>query len=108
MSAIDLDLPHKCVHDKAIACIDTWLRALGQEHGRRIDAASVTWKGDMADLQLGLPTPLGKIEVSGTLKVDASRFRLQAKLPWKVAAFKGKIESVIRDALAAKCRDCPG
>jgi hypothetical protein len=110
MSAIDLDLAHKCSQEEARQCIEASLLSLKQEQARWIESASVTWEGAIAKFQLGLrfPFPVGKIPVCGTLSVDATRFRLQGELFWKAAPFKGKIESVIREAIAAKCKDCHG
>ena len=106
MPTLCLELPHRCCQERAIRCIDKWLTALSQEHGQWIERTSVTWNGGSADFLLELHA-LGTVSVSGTLKVDAERFSLRGELPWRAAVFKRKIESVMCEALTAKCRDCP-
>jgi hypothetical protein len=101
------DLPHRCSQEKTKQCIEAWLRALQQEQARWIESASITWQDTTAKFELGLRTPLGRIPASGTLRVEASMFCLQYdELPLRAAFFRGRVRSVICDALTAKCKDC--
>jgi hypothetical protein len=106
MSTLDLTLLHKCSQEKAQQCIGAWLLSLKEQQARWIEGASVTWEGTTANFQIKIRSPLGIIPASGTLRVEASMFCLQYELPLRATPFRGRVRSVICDALTAKCKDC--
>jgi hypothetical protein len=102
---ITLDLPHRCPPEKAKTCIEQWLQALRSEQSQWIEDASAQWDALTANFTLCIRKGL-RFKVTGTLRVDAGGFHLEASLPLMARPWREKIEMLIRDSLRAKCAAC--
>lgn len=93
MSDLKLAIPHNLQKEEALKRIRNLLNDLKKDHQDLIDSASEEWEGDTGKFGFSVKG----FDLSGRIKVEADRVEIEAKLPFAVSLFKGKISQVITD-----------
>lgn len=98
MPKINMTIPHRFAEGDAVQRIRGLLDDLRVEHGGRVSDLQERWDGNTCRFSF---RAMG-VMVSGTLTVQNGNVLITGDLPWTAAAFKGVIESKIREHAARR------
>lgn len=90
---MSMTIPHELPTGEAVNRIKGLLQQLKSEHGDLITDVKEEWTGDEGKFAF---TTRG-FDLSGLIKVTPSGVDIDAKLPFAVSFFQGKIKSVISE-----------
>ena len=93
MSDLKLSIPHNLSGEEALDRIKKLLVNLKQDHKDLIDKAEEEWDGSTGKFRFSVKG----FDLAGTMNVSSSSVDINAKLPFAVSLFKGKISQVITD-----------
>lgn len=93
MSDLNLNIPHNLSSEEALVRIKKLLSSLREEHKDLIDNAEEQWDGNNGKFGFSVKG----FDLGGVINVNPSSVGINAKLPFMVSLFKGKIEQVITD-----------
>ena len=100
MPQLKLKVSHRLSVDEATQCARRWLDQLGDQHKDVVKHVKRTWTNNKADISCRIRG----FKVTGSLTVDASTVRVNAKLPLLAALFKSQILEV-EEALVKSLRE---
>ena len=98
MPRLRIVVQHKLTEEAATVRIREHLSELASVHSEKISGIEESWHGNSADLSFTLLKPV-RVRVSASLRVTASEFVIEGRLPLVAWPFKGRIEAVIRKHL---------
>lgn len=93
MSDLKLNIPHKLSTEEALGRIKNLLSTLKKDHQDLIDKSEENWVGNTGNFSFSVKG----FDLSGIIDVNPSSVDINAKLPFAVSLFKGKISQVITD-----------
>jgi hypothetical protein len=93
MSDLNLNIPHNLSSEEALTRIKKLLTNLREEHKDLIDGAQEEWEGNSGKFGFSVKG----FDLGGVIEVNPSSVDINAKLPFAVSLFKGKIAQVITD-----------
>ena len=95
MSSLNISIRHQLSQDEALARIKKGIAHLKSQYSEHLSNLEENWNGNRGTFgfsAIGFP-------VSSTVVVNASDVAVDLALPFAALAFKGKIESTLRDML---------
>jgi hypothetical protein len=95
MSNLNISVPHQLSQDEALNRIRQAVAQAKEQYSDRITDFQETWNGYSGTFNV---SAMG-FSVPGSVSVNPSDVNLQASLPLFAAAFKGTMESFVRDHL---------
>jgi len=95
MAKFNMVVPHGLTQGEALRRIRDEIKNLKIEYGDKVGALRDSWRDDTYLFE-GVTQ---RFVVSGVILVKPSQIEIAANLPWLTAAFKGRIEPVIRERL---------
>ncbi len=95
MPSIKLSVPHNLTKENAIERLRKMTEQIKKQYGNMVQNLSESWADDSGSFSF---TVMG-FDVSGKVKVEDREVNMQGQIPIAALAFKGKIESVIRDKM---------
>lgn len=101
MSSLSLNIPHQLPKEEALTRIKGLLQNLKTDHADMIADVKEEWNGDEGKFAFSAKG----FDLSGLIKVTGSGVDIDAKVPFAVSLFSGKIKSLITEkanALLAK------
>lgn len=93
MAQLGMELTHALSQEEALTRIQGLLGDVKTQFADKIADLKEEWKGNTGTFSFKV---MG-FAVSGTLKVNNGKVKLDGTLPWLASAFKGKIEATIRE-----------
>ncbi|MBN8877540.1 MAG: hypothetical protein E6Q24_08385 [Chitinophagaceae bacterium] len=93
MSDLKLSIPHNLPAEEALNRIKDLLGNLKKDHKDLVDNAEESWEGNTGQFSFSAKG----FDLSGTINVSPSGVDIDAKLPFALSFFKGKISQVITD-----------
>jgi hypothetical protein len=93
MSDLNLSIPHNLSAEEALGRIKNLLSNLKKDHQDLIDKSDENWEGNTGNFSFSVKG----FDLSGIIAVNSSSVDINAKLPFAVSLFKGKISQVITD-----------
>lgn len=93
MSDLKLSIPHKLSAEEALARIKNLLNDLKNDHQDMVEQVNEDWNGNAGRFSFSVKG----FSLSGSIAVSDSAVDIDAKLPFAVSLFKGKISQVITD-----------
>jgi len=93
--AMKLEIPHELSQEEAAPRVRSWFEGLLEDHRGRLEAADVRWVESNAEFVFRVRG----ISISGSLSIEPSAVRIEAKVPFLVAGFRSKIEDAIVSSL---------
>lgn len=97
MPSLKMNIPHNLTPDEARSRIRNLLAKLKEEQKDKISGLKEEWNGHTGSFQF---TAMG-YHLSGVIRVQSSEIDLDAKIPFAVSLFKGKIKQIIMDKASA-------
>jgi hypothetical protein len=91
---------HQLTQDEALSRIKRFTQRAKTEYSDKITDWQESWDGNVGTFRV---SGMGQT-VTASVSVEASQVIVQSSLPLLAIAFKGKIESAIRDQLGALLR----
>ena len=91
MPSLKMNIPHQLSQEEALSRIKTLLTKVKQEQQDKITNIKEDWKDDTGNFEF---TAMG-FDLSGIIKVQDDHINIDAKVPFAVSLFKGKIEELI-------------
>jgi Putative polyhydroxyalkanoic acid system protein (PHA_gran_rgn) len=91
MSSLKVNIPHKLSQQEALSRIKGLLQKLKQDQKDKISIVKEDWHGDTGTFQFIAQG----FDLSGVINVQPYSIDINAKLPFAVSLFKGKIREVI-------------
>ena len=95
MSSLNLSVPHQLPQDEALNRIKQSITQLQEQYSDKIHDFQEAWNGYVGTFSV---SAFGS-SIPGSLSVNPSEVALQASLPLFATAFKGTIESLVREHL---------
>ena len=93
MAPFKMNIPHRLSQEEALARIKGLLGKLMQEQKDKISNVKEEWSGDTGNFQF---TAKG-FDLSGVIRVQPSSIDVDAKVPFAVSLFQGKIKQLINE-----------
>jgi len=91
MASLKMNIPHHLPQEEALARIRTMLGKLQEEQKDKISNVKEDWNGGTGNFKF---TAQG-FDLSGIIKVLPGSVDIDAKVPFAVSLFKGKIQDLI-------------
>ena len=95
MSSLNISVPHQLPQGEALNRIRQAVAQAKEQYSDKITDFQETWNGHVGTFNV---SAMG-FSVPGSISVNPSEVSLQASLPLFATAFKGTIESFVRDHL---------
>lgn len=93
MASLDIDIPHQLGKKEALARIQVLLQKLQSEQKDVIQNVAEKWDGDEGVFSFSAKG----FDLSGKIRVEEDRVRINGRLPFALSFFKGKISQVIEE-----------
>jgi hypothetical protein len=101
MPSMKMSVPHSLPREKAIDRLKNMTEQIKKQYGNMVQNLKESWSNDSGSFSF---TVMG-FDVSGNVKVEDREVKLDGQIPIAALAFKGKIESVIRDKMTELLQD---
>ena len=95
MPKFQAEAPHALGRDAALERLQSFMGKIEEQYGEQVSSIESEWVDDVLEFAL---TTYG-MTIKGTLSVEDDRAEVLGKLPLAAAAFRGKIEKSIAQAL---------
>jgi hypothetical protein len=95
MPHVTLEIPHALGQEEALRRLKAKADLLGQTYGSQITDLQQQW----ADNVLTYSFKTMGTAIQGSLTIEPADVKLDAELPWLAMAFRGAIESKVREEL---------
>jgi hypothetical protein len=93
MSSIKINIPHQLSQEEALKRVKGLIGKFKTELGDSISNVSEEWEGETG--QFGFSAR--GFDISGLIRVNDTSLDIDAKVPFAVSLFKGKIKQVIQE-----------
>ena len=93
MSDLNVSIPHSLPAEEALSRIKDLLGNLKNDHKDLVENTEENWDGNAGQFSFSAKG----FNLSGTINVNPSSVDIDAKLPFALSFFKGKIAQVITD-----------
>jgi hypothetical protein len=101
MPSMKMSIQHNLPREKAIERLKNMTEQIKKQYGNMVQNLSESWSNDTGSFSF---TVMG-FDVSGNVKVEDREVKLDGQIPIAALAFKGRIESVIRDKMTELLKD---
>ncbi|MCW3089928.1 MAG: hypothetical protein JWP81_997 [Ferruginibacter sp.] len=91
MASLKFSIPHQLPQEEALSRIKGLIGKLKQEQKDKVTNVKEDWKDETGNFEF---TAQG-YDLSGVIMVNPSRIDIDAKVPFAVSLFKGKIKDLI-------------
>ena len=95
MPGFSTEVPHQFDQESALEKLRSFLDTVEERFKDQVSAVEGEWTDNVLNFSL---TTFG-FKIEGVITVEDKVARVEGKLPFAAAAFKGKIESSIKDEL---------
>jgi predicted NBD/HSP70 family sugar kinase len=95
MPHVTMEIPHTLGQDEALRRLKAKTDLLSAAYGSQVSDLQQQWNDNVLTYSF---KAMG-IAVQGTLTVEPADVKLDAELPWVAMAFRGTIESKVREEL---------
>jgi hypothetical protein len=93
MASLKMNIPHKLSQEEAMARIKGLLGKLKQEQKDKISGLKEEWSGNTGNFQFSAQG----FDLSGVIHVQPSSIDIDAKVPFAVSLFQGKIKQLVEE-----------
>ena len=103
MPKVNLSVPHELGQEEATARIKHLLTEVREKYGNQVSDIHEDWNGSSCDLawkSMGMG-------MSANIQVNASDVTVDGTMPMAFMAFKGKMESLVRDRVTQALAPAP-
>ena len=101
MPSIKMSVSHNLSRDKALERLKNMTEQIKKQYGNMVQNLNESWTGNTGAFSF---TVMG-FDVSGNVNVEDREVNMEGQIPFAALAFKGKIESVLRDKMIELLRD---
>lgn len=93
MARLDIEIPHSLPRKEALTRIQGLLQKLQHEQKDTIKNVSEQWNDNEGDFSFSAKG----FDLSGKIKVEEDRVKIDGQLPFALSFFKGMISQVIKE-----------
>jgi hypothetical protein len=95
MPSIKMSVPHNLSSETALERLKNMTEQIKKQYGNMVQNLKESWAGNTGAFSF---TVMG-FDISGNVHVEDREVNMEGQIPFAALAFKGKIESVIRDKM---------
>jgi len=95
MPSIKMSVPHQLTRQQAADRLKNMAEQIKKQYGNMVQNLNESWTGETGNFSF---TVMG-FDISGKVQVEENEVNMDGQIPFAALAFKGKIESVIREKM---------
>jgi hypothetical protein len=95
MPSIKISVPHNLTRQQAADRLKNMAEQVKKQYGNMVQNLKESWSGETGNFSF---TVMG-FDVSGQVDVEDHEVNLDGQIPFAALAFKGRIESVLREKM---------
>jgi hypothetical protein len=95
MPSINMSVPHNLTRQQAADRLKNMAEQVKKQYGNMVQNLNESWSGETGNFSF---TVMG-FDVSGVVRVEDRVVNMEGKIPFAALAFKGRIESVLREKM---------
>ncbi len=95
MPSIKISIPHQLTRQQAADRLKNMAEQIKKQYGNMVQNLNESWTGETGNFSF---TVMG-FDVSGTVHMEEHEVNMDGQIPFTALAFKGKIESIIREKM---------
>jgi hypothetical protein len=95
MPSMKMSIPHNLSREKATERLKNMTEQIKKQYGSMVQNLNEAWTGDSGSFSF---TVMG-FDISGKVQVEDREVKMEGQYPLAAIAFKGKIETVIREKM---------
>jgi hypothetical protein len=100
MPSIKMSVPHNLSREEALERLKNMTEQIKKQYGNMVQNLSESWTGNTGAFSFRV---MG-FDVSGNVHVEDREVNVEGQIPLAALAFKGRIESVLRDKMTELLR----